>query len=74
MKTIVLCTAFAAALTISAQAGPRGTCGLSTGLTIASPLNACAAAPKAVSKRRTSSGSFGRGSGRRGACRQSGTC
>jgi len=73
MKTFLLCTALLlATLTTSAQAGPRERCAASTGTTSGSAFSACMAS--AGKPGRGYSGSYGSGSGRRGACRMSGTC
>ena len=70
MKTFIFIAAVLAALTTSAQAGPRERCAASTGATSGSAFSACmASGSKAVRSK-----GYGSGSGRRGACRMSGTC
>ena len=72
MRTFVFCSALLAILTTTAQAGPRERCAASTGATSGSAFNTCMASATKAS--RSASGSYGSGSGRRGACRMSGTC
>jgi hypothetical protein len=73
MRTLILGSALMAILTATAQAGPREQCAASTGATSGSAFNTCMAAA-AKTPKKSSSGSYGSGSGRRGACRMSGTC
>ena len=72
MKILIFCVAVLTTLTTSAQAGPRERCAASTGTTSGSAFSACMTSASKAGGR--SSGSYGSGAARRGACKMSGTC
>ena len=67
MKPLIICAALLAMLTAPAlSSGPRDQCGTSD--------NAACLEQQTTKAKKASSGSYGSGAARRGACRMSGTC